>query len=358
MLATLMMSALTGCARLSYYGQAVAGQISLLTARQAIDRAIASPQTPAGTRRDLQQILRLRQFADRELALPVGGNFSSYVKLDRPFVVWSVVATGPLSLEPHQWCYLMVGCQSYRGYFHLRDAQKLAGQLREKGLDTWIGGVPAYSTLGWFDDPVLSTFWQLGPTARAGLVFHELAHRVVYVDGDTAFNEGFAVAVQEMGEDLWLKHLGDPARIRAWQQHRQTRQAFLAMVGKTRRELAALYRDTSLSETTRLARKQVLIRQLRRRYAAERKNWPAPHAYQDWFDGPINNAKIAALRQYQGDVPAFKELFGACNDHFPAFYTAVKRLAGKDRAARHRDLRALARAPEAGVGRRLCSSAD
>ncbi len=354
MLAALMVSTLTGCARLSYYGQAVAGQLSLLSAREPIERVMAAPQTPPGTRRDLQQILRMRQFARDELALPVGGNFSSYVQLNRPFVVWSVVAAGPLSLEPHQWCYPVVGCQGYRGYFHRRDAENLARQLESEGLETWIGGVPAYSTLGWFDDPVLSTFWRLSPTARAGLVFHELAHRVVYVDGDTAFNEGFAMTVQAVGEDLWLKKLGEPARIHAWQEHRQTRKAFLALVGKTRRRLAALYADRDLSETAKLARKQVLIDRLRRHYATEHENWPDPGAYRGWFNSPINNAKIAALRQYQADVPAFRALLEACGGNFPAFYNAVKRLAAKDRDARHRELNRLARSPGKNLGRQLC----
>ena len=351
----LIAALLSGCSQLSYYGQAVAGELSLLSARQPIPSLIASPRTSPPLRRDLKQIQDLRAFAKNRLSLPVGGNFSSYVALDRPYVVWSVVATGALSLEPHQWCYLVVGCQGYRGYFHRPDAERMAEKLRKKGFDTWVGGVPAYSTLGWFDDPVLNTFWRLTPTERAGLIFHELAHRVVYVDGDTAFNEGFAMTVQAAGENLWLQGLQDPARTLAWRRHRRTRSDFLALVAQTRHQLEKLYRDDRLSRAQKLADKHKLIQALKQSYRSQHQGWPEPDAYNGWFAGPINNAKIAALRQYQSDIPAFKALLAECGHDFPAFYGAVKRLAEEDRTARDRILLRLKQAPSVAGAKHLCA---
>jgi predicted aminopeptidase len=178
----------SACSSLDYYKQALSGQMEVVSKREPLDEVVQSPDTPEPLRARLRTIQRMRDFASSELALPNNGSYRSYADLGRPFVVWNVFASPELSLEPMEWCYPFVGCLSYRGYFERDEAVQLAAELDGQGMEAWVGGVPAYSTLGWFDDPLLNTFvaWPEGRLAE--LIFHELAHQRLYLGGETEFN--------------------------------------------------------------------------------------------------------------------------------------------------------------------------
>ncbi|WP_097459143.1 aminopeptidase [Mangrovitalea sediminis] len=330
---------LGGCSEIAYYGQAVHGELSLLSAREPIPKLLQNPSTPAPLRRNLAGIQQLRRFARDQLDLPVGDNYSTYVALDRPYVAWNVVASQPLALKAYTWCYPVIGCHGYRGFFHQADAQALANQLRAKGLDTWVGGVPAYSTLGWFDDPVLSTFWDYPETARAGLVFHELAHRVLFVKGDTTFNESFATTVQEEGVRRWLEQRGTPAQRQAWLSGQQRQAQIDQWQKETVRQLQKLYGDASLDYHEKRRRKAHILLEAQTRLRALITRWPGVSS--DWPNTPLNNAKLMALQQYTGDVPAFRALLTHCNGQLPAFYNAARQLAERAPKARRGALQQL-----------------
>lgn len=316
---------LGGCSELSYYGQAIHGEMSLLAARKPISDILSDPATSPALRKRLRSVEALRQFARQNLDLPVGDNFSTYVALDRPYVVWNVFAAPPLALKAHTWCYPLIGCQGYRGFFHEADAEALAKQLHAQGLDTWVGGVAAYSTLGWFNDPILSTLWTYPPDSRAALIFHELAHRLLYVKGDTTFNESFAVTVQDEGVRRWLQQTGNAAEQTAWQTQQQRQAQIDAWLTQTRTQLQSVYQDASLSDAEKRRRKGQVLRQAQTRLDGLIATWPGVRA--DWFQAPLNNAKLIALQQYTDDIPAFRALLARCNDHLPAFYKAVQQLA-------------------------------
>jgi predicted aminopeptidase len=270
----------------------------------------------------------MREFASAELGLPDNGSYRTYADLQRPYVVWNVFATEGLSLQPREWCFPVVGCVSYRGYFREAAALALAKSLRADGYDVYVAGVPAYSTLGWFDDPLLNTFvsWPAGRLAE--LVFHELAHQRLFVDGDTDFNESFATTVGRMGALRWLESHGTEADREAYVLHGRRREAFLALVGEAKAELEELYASDRSPEFKRRG-KQGILNDLRARYRVLKQNrWGGYAGYDRWFDEDINNAKLAALSSYTYYVPAFEGIFHDVGEDFPAFYQAVETLAG------------------------------
>src|SRR6266446_9628019 len=211
--------AVSGCQTLSFYKQAIKGQYQLLAHRQPIEKLIANPATEARLKQKLELLQKLRAFADHDLKLPVDGHYSKYVDVHRPFVVWNVEAAPEFSMEPKTWWYPLVGSLEYRGYFSERSATNYGAALRHKGYDIFVGGVDAYSTLGWFNDPVLNTFI-LNPEADlAETIFHELGHQRVFAHGDTDFNEAFATAVGQEGTRRWLRAQGDNAAYEAYLAH-------------------------------------------------------------------------------------------------------------------------------------------
>lgn len=313
---------LAGCADLAYYRQAAGGHWRLLQARQPVAQLLADPATPAELRRRLATAQRLRAFASAELALPDKGSYHDYVDLHRPWVVKNVFAAPELSLEPHQWCFWIIGCLNYRGYFDAEAAQQLAVELRADDKDVYVADVSAYSTLGWFDDPLLSTFihW---PTARlAELLFHELAHQQLYITGDSAFNEAFATAVGQLGAERWLEQHGTADEGATYAAERERRQRFLHLVAETRDQLAALY-VSSQSTAVQRTEKQRLFAQLRARYQELKHEWGGYAGYDHWFAQDLNNAKLAGVSTYYQQVPAFRALFAREGRDFAAFYRAA-----------------------------------
>lgn len=333
---------LSACAELGYYRQAVDGHLGILWRAQPIEQVLADPQQPAALQGRLRQIQAARLFAIDHLHLPVGGAYGRFSPVDGQAVVWNVTAAPRYELTPHQWCYPVIGCQSYRGYYAQADAQRMAAQLAGDH-DVWVSGVTAYSTLGWFDDPVLGTFVRLDEQDMIALLFHELAHRRVYVRDDTRFNESYATAVELEGLLRWLEHRAPPAQRERALRQLGTRMAFAGFMEGALEALRAAYRNSAaLDEAARAAHKRRALDDLRQAYARVREGWPEPGLYDRWFEGELNNARLALVGNYLGWVNAFRQLLRDQQGDFAAFHREVARLAELPQTARDARLQALA----------------
>jgi predicted aminopeptidase len=294
---------------------------------------IADPASDPGFKAKLLQAQAIRDFASRELALPDNGSYRVYADLGRPYVVWNVFAAPEFSLKPEQWCVPVVGCVNYRGFFEEESAARLAGEMRQRGFDTQVVGIVAYSTLGYFDDPLLNTFLGDDETELARLVFHELAHQQVFAGGDSAFDESFATAVENEGVRRWLAQRANPELRRIFAA-RQARKAQLAeLVAATRDRLAAVY-ATAPSTAEKRQGKAAAIAAMQRAYAELKASWGGRSGYDRWFGETPNNATIASFSLYTQLVPAFEALLAAEQRDLPRFYRRVKALAALGKAER------------------------
>jgi len=341
----LLAGLLSGCQTVSYYRQAVAGESQILFHRQSISHLIADPKTPAPLKAKFQTILQIRQFAAQQLHLPAGRCYLKYTDLHRPCVVWNVNIAPPLSLDPMTWWFPVVGRASYRGYFHEPPARRYADAFAKKGWDVYVDGVQTYSTLGWFDDPVLNTFINEPDSSLAEIIFHELAHRRLFVPGDTDFNEAFATAVASEGVCRWLLASSLPQALDPYRAAQAKDRQFVDLIMDTRRLLQALYDTTNLPDTVKLSRKQDIIAQLRARHSGLKASWGGQSPYDGWFAEPINNAKLNTVSAYYDLVPAFDALLRANGGDLERFYHAVAQLAKLPLPERHRQLAALLAAP-------------
>lgn len=337
----LLVTMLNGCSTIGYYSQAVSGHMSLMMSGEPVEKVFSDDTTPVELREKLALAQQAREFAAQRLALPVGDAFSDYVQLERPWVVVNLVAVPEFSLEPHRWCYPVLGCQAYRGYFSLDDARAEEAQFRDNGFDTFIGGVTAYSTLGWFDDPLHTGFTRLAEDRMVALMFHELAHRVVYIADDTAFNESFATAVELEGLRLWLSDQGKPGQFREALGRLARRNQTLALVEDFSARLETLYAQAdSLPDQHLRNRKAAILQDLALAYQELSADWPEPGPF-----GPapvsLNNANLALFRQYNQHVPAFRQMLRNADYDFPAFYQAVEALSEKPEPQRSEYLAAL-----------------
>lgn len=348
--AALALLALSGCANFGYYVQSVQGQLEIWRRERPIEAVLQDPATPDALKQRLAAALQIREFASRELGLPDNASYRRYADLGRPYVVWNVFATPELSLEPRRWCFPFAGCVSYRGYFRQAAAERHAAALAEDGYDVYTGGVPAYSTLGWFPDPVLNTFVHYPAPELARLIFHELAHQVVYVKDDTMFNESFAVAVEIEGVRRWLARHGSAADKEAFERAQQRRAGFAELVETYRQRLAALYRSRIAPQAMR-ERKAQIFDELGRDYERlKREEWGGFAGYDRWFAGRPNNAHIASIAIYTRKVPAFQTLLAREGNDLPRFYAAVRALAAQDKRARDEALeRLMPRAQTQGI---------
>jgi len=330
------------CRSLPYYEQAVSGQMAILNKRQPISGLIGDPATPAALREKLLFILAVREFAENKLQLPVRDNYESYVALDRPYVVWNVFAASEFSLTPKTWCFPVVGCVAYRGYFAETEAEHFGDSLVQQGYDVFIGGAIAYSTLGWFDDPVLSTFFSLSKPDIAALIFHELAHGLLYVKDDTAFNESFATAVEQEGLRRWQIAGNDPKSYEKWLYRRRLRSLFTALISDCRAQLEALYkRDLPLS--VKRAQKADIFNQMRARFGSLKSDHEGMAAYDAWFNRPINNAQLISVATYHDWVPAFGTILSESGEDLAKFYRKCQQLAKTEPSERLRILEQYAR---------------
>jgi len=340
----LLAASLAACNTVYFYGQAVTGQLNILAKRESIEKMLDDPETDTNLRTRLETILAIRAFAEAELALPVKNNFATYADVGSPYVVWNVFAAPEFSLNVKNWCYPIAGCVSYRGYFSEEGARNYADDLAADDLDVWVGGVAAYSTLGWFADSVLNTVINRDDYRLAALIFHELAHQVVYVPGDTQFNESFATAVEMEGLKRWLEVSRDTADAQAVVEHavmeKAYREQFVALVQSYQPKLHDLY-DSSLDPAAMRAGKAALFDALRKDYAGLKAGWNGYSAYDAWFAEEINNAKINTVATYFNHVPAFDVLLAQAHGDLPAFYARVEELGKMPRVDRHDLLEAL-----------------
>lgn len=318
---------LTGCASVGYYYQAVSGQMELWRKSQPIETLIGNAHTDPKLRERLELVKRVRDFASEELALPDNGSYRKYADLQRPYVVWNVFATDEFSMKPLDWCFPFAGCVAYRGYFSEQEAEAFGAGLRATGRDVFVSGIPAYSTLGWFDDPVLNTFIRYPDAEIARLVFHELAHQVVYVSGDTMFNESFATAVEQEGMDRWLARNGTPAQRAAYDTRQQYKLGFVALVLKLRGRLNVLY-ASGLAPAEKRSRKAAAFAEMKADYEALKQSWGGFDGYDRFFRGELNNAHIVPVATYSELVPAFRHLLAENGGDFPRFYSAVREIGG------------------------------
>lgn len=315
-----------GCSNIGYYLQSVGGQLDIWRRERPIDELIADPLTPAALKEKLATVVQLRRFASRELRLPGEKSYIRYADIERPFVVWNVFATPELSLRPMQWCFAFAGCVNYRGYFSRDAAERFAATLAARDHDVYVGGVPAYSTLGWFADPVLNTFIDYPEYRIAQLIFHELAHREAYAPNDSVFNESFAVVVEQAGVERWLARHGTEFERRRYARERAYREDFIRLVQAYHRRLTALY-ETELASTEMRRRKEALISEMLGDYRQLKEKWGGFTGYDAWFARRPNNAQIASVAIYTRLVPAFRALLSEYRGDLAEFYGAVKRLA-------------------------------
>jgi len=336
----LLIPALALCTDLGYYAQAVQGHVSILLARRSIDELLADETTLPALKERLKVVKEMRDFASRELLLPDNGSYRSYADIKRSDVVYNVVAAPEFSLKPLTWCFPFAGCVNYRGYYDPRDAERFAVTLQKQGYEIDRYGVSAYSTLGWFDDPVLNTFIDRPETGLAGLIFHELAHQQLYVKDDSSFSEAFAEVVEGEGVKRWLARQGKTPTVAAAEaQGRQ--QAFLDLLLQSRRELETLY-ASGKSVVVMRVEKEAIFSALRQRYQLRRDGeWYGYSAFDRWFDRPLNNARLASMATYQDHKPSFLALLRQVDGDLSRFYQEVATLAQRPRSERDKILAAL-----------------
>jgi predicted aminopeptidase len=328
------------CTHLGYYAQSLVGGAKVLAKRRDVAKVIADESTPEALRRQLEAAQRMRDFAVTDLGLPDNESYRTYVALDRPYAVWNVVAAPELSLEPKTWCFAIAGCVAYRGYFSEQRAEKFADKLRRGGFDVDVGGVAAYSTAGWFADPLLSTFIERSDAFLAGLIFHELAHEVVYVKNDSTFNESFAMTVEQEGAVRWLAERGLEEEMASYRRFKSWERQFTELVFAYRGRLADIFAAPESDEWKR-RRKAETFAELRAAYEETKAGWGGYAGFDGWFSGDVDNADLALIGVYHQMVPAFEELLERQGGRLEPFYGAVRELAALAPAERARRLQAL-----------------
>jgi predicted aminopeptidase len=338
------LACLQGCATTAYYWQAMRGHFDVMLRSKPIEEALARPDLPAPLRERLSRVLVMRSFASRELALPDNGSYRSYADLERPFVLWNVFVAPEFSVEPRQSCFLFAGCVQYRGFYSESEARRYAAQAKQEGYDVFVGGVPAYSTLGYFDDPVLNTFVRAAEPEVARLIFHELAHQVLYVKNDTVFNESFAAAVEEEGLRRWLDREGNAAQRDAWASYQLRRRDFIALITDYRERLARFY-SQPMSDADKRAGKERLFEDMRRDYQALKASWGGFSGYDRYFNQELNNALLAVTAAYSRWVPSFTAMIQRDGGDMQAFYRDARALSALPKEQREQRLQALAPAP-------------
>lgn len=319
--------AISGCADLSYYLHSINGHFSILNKTQDISDLLADENTEPDLANRLKLVGRIRLFALQQLHLPESDSYTIYADLKRSYALKNLFAAPEFSIQPHQWCYPIVGCAGYRGYFDETRLNRYTTSLKNQGFDVYVAKVSAYSTLGWFDDPVLNTFINWPEYRLAGMIFHELSHQQLYIDGDTHFNESFAVAVQQAGINKWLKMNGKPGQAKSYQQQLVNRQQVIQLIKQGREELAHLY-ELKLTDSEKREAKEDILQKLKDRYTRLSSGFNIAEGFERWFNSPINNAKLASVSTYYAQVPAFLNLLKKHDNDFKAFFKHVKNIGG------------------------------
>jgi predicted aminopeptidase len=334
--------ALQGCGTV-YVMQAASGEWQVMRARKPIDKILQDPNTPQSLRDTLTEVNAAREFASRELALPDNRSYRTFADIHRPYVVWNVVAAPEFSVHPKQWCFPIAGCVAYRGYFVEKRARNFAADLARRGYDVTLDGVPAYSTLGKFADPVLSTMLPYGPDELAAIIFHELAHQLLYVKNDTEFNEAFATTVENEGLERWLTLNGHADRIQRYRKDSTREREYIDVFARTRAQLARLY-ASGVPVAQMRARKAQMFAALGEEIKALEKRQGVKSGYDEWIKEGLNNARLASEANYYDCVPGFERLLAEQGNNLPRFYAAAKELSRLPMAERHEK---LCKSPEA-----------
>ncbi len=336
--------ATSGCSTIEYYRHALSGQIEIWRKQEPIAAILARDTLATGLRDKLVYAVNARDFAFDRLELPDNGSYRDYVDLERDFVIWNVFVAPELSLVPIESCYPLIGCFDYRGFFAEERAKRYAENLRQQGYDVFIGGVSAYSTLGWLDDPILSSTLKWEKARIAEIIFHELAHEQLYVKDDTTFNESFAMTVATAGLQLWIPlQRGDLSKVEI---ERAREEQFVALVLRFRTELENVYASAISDPDKRTAKKDVLAR-LDAEYKLLKASWDDDSSYDDWMGSDLNNAKIASVSTYHDHVAAFISILKQHEYNFSTFYAAVHRLAKLEPMERSACLNAITKAKSA-----------
>lgn len=340
-LALLLCGLLAGCASLDYYSQLGRGQLALLGARQPVSALLADPASPPRLHQQLALVQQAGQFASETLQLPGERSYRQYVALDRRYVLWNLFATPELSLQPIEHCFPIAGCVAYRGYFEQGRARGAAALLQARGLDTLVAGVEAYSTLGWLDDPLLSSMLQRSDAQLVALIIHERAHQQLYLPGDSSFSESFAHFVERQGLCQWRRNQQLPAEDAAEQRSERMQRQFSALILDSRARLQALYQSPQ-SDAAKRAGKQAEFERLRQRYRQLRdRQWQGDRRYDAWIAAPLNNARLLPFGLYDQHLPAFAALFQQSGGDWPQFYRSAAELARLPHAERQQTLARL-----------------
>jgi len=324
---------LSACSDLGYYWHSANGHMALMNKRIDIDVMLEDSELEPKLRERLLLIKEIRDFSVETLSLPESGSYNNYVQLDRPYALKNLFATTEFSTNLHVWCYPIVGCASFRGYYDEDLLAEYVEQLKAQNFDTYVAHVPAYSTLGWFDDPVLSSFIYWPDYRLAGLLFHELCHQRIYIEDDTRFNESLAVAVQQAGTELWLKSSNRSAQRDEFRRSIEYRREVVALIEQTRETLSELYQGDQ-DDTIKRAQKQVIFAKTRESYTALAQRLNYQGGFESWFASDLNNAKLGSVSAYHAQVPAFLAILKARNYDFTAFFDTVEVISELDKAER------------------------
>ncbi len=317
---------LGGCSTVGYYSQAVGGHLKLMSKRQSIETLLADETTDPDLRYKLETLISARQFAITELSLPANDSYSTYVETGRAAVTWNVVATTEFSLAPVSWCFPIAGCVNYRGYYDREDAEHYAAALAENNHDVTVGGAAAYSTLGWFDDPVYDTMLRGQDIHYVGTLFHELAHQLLYIKDDSNFNEAFASFVEQEGVRIWLNHRQQADRISGYETSLQRAADFGDLLKKSRESLVSVY-SKDISDEEKRRGKEAAFAQMREDYEAlKTSQWGGYAGYDGWFRRGLNNARLVAVATYRQYVPAFAAMYEEAGQDLIRFYELAKEI--------------------------------
>ena len=328
---------LQACSSVAYYWEKVQGHTEILEKQRPVQEVIDSPDTKAQIRERLKNVQQARNFASDKLLLPENDSYRYYADIGRDYVVWTVVATPPYSMKPKQWCFLIVGCLSYRGYFSKQSAEEFAAELKKKNMDVYVAGTKAYSTLGWFDDPLLNTMLYKSEAYRVGIIFHELAHQKMYVEDDTAFNEAFASAVEKQGVKEWFVQQKNANKFEKYILSKKRDDQFKKLLLDTRKNLEKLY-TKKISIDLMQVEKKSLFKQLRENYNKFKIRWHGYTGFDKWMSNNLNNSHLALVATYNNLIPAFDGLFKASGDNFKVFYEKVNELKDMEYTKRHKKL--------------------
>ena len=328
----------SACSSIEYYWQAVEGHTRILSRQQPIAELVGDPELDAELRQTLQGMQQARDFAIGELALPDNDSYRMFADIERDYVIWNVIATDEFSVTPQQWCFPFAGCVNYRGFFSQSEAKAFAAQLQAQGKDVYVAGARAYSTLGWFADPLLNTMLYQDEALRVGVLFHELAHQQLYVQDDSAFNEAFATAVAQEGVRRWFLYRNNMAAYDAYMLTNLRRTEFNSLLKKTQQQLKHLYKQAEDEETLR-KQKQKVFAQLQQDYMKlKQEHWNNDGRYDKWMAQPLNNAHLALVATYHELVPAFQNRLASVQHDLPIFYQQIEQLAKLPKAERHKQL--------------------